>query len=357
MTKKFTALITLFAMLIAAALGGCNTPEMDVSPSTSSLPQASPSGTTPITEPLAEDLPNDPGTTDPTGDVANINSLVSHMQFSTILTKDLSIESQYEAAVSLTVTEYIDESISLELVFGSDKGNHPNNLLQLQHEELGLPYYCAKAHIYFPEINGYAPYDVAVDIDMGYMILKASTNIMSCYVVASVDPTIDPLQIAEHFSIFFEIYDHTHIDTGIRTKLYFDLFGTWITDTGEIMGTMPFYITGKLPESYEDGSTMEIELNFIWPDSFGYRNEGAMTCTVTVNVFEEHHGHPNFHGTGTLYDVETNEQVPFAYNIFPMDSTVIIYVNGQYLIGISREMSQMDSMLNYYKAFIFTELE
>ena len=301
-----------------------------------------------------------PGTTQPQPDAENVKTLVSHMYCSRIMVKDLSVASQFESELDLTVTEFADSSVSLELelILADDfwfDFAHSGNSFMVQHEELGLPYYCAKAYIYQPGLEGYMPYDFAVDVEKGYMIFKESSNIMSYYVVASSNPEVDPLQIAEYFSAFFQIYDYTGIDTGKITDLYYDLYGTWISENGEILGKMPFYIAGKLPEAYEDGDTVEMELNFIWPDGSGYRNEGAMTCTGTVNIFVDHHGHPNFHGTGTLYDLDTNEQIGFVYNIFPMDSTVIICVNGQYLIGNLRETSQVTSQLNYYKEFIFTD--
>lgn len=349
MTKKMIALTILIAMLIVTVITGCRASSPDSPLSLSNPQQASVSTTASIA-------------TQPAQDVAAVSALASNMHFSVVIAEDLHIESQYEAEVALTVTEYTDGSFSMDLAFTLAENEKvdlsaTDNTITVQHEELGLPYYCAKASIYQPELDGYVPCDFAVDIDMGYLIFKESTSRMSYYIVASTDPTVDPLQIAEHFSMFFQIYDHTHSDTSVRTNLYFDLYGTWISEDGEILGTMPFYINGKLPEEYADGSTVDLELNFIWPKSFAYRNEGTLTCTGSVNIFEDHHGHPNFHGTGTLFDSETNRQIPFAFNIFPMDSTVIIYMNGQYLIGIPREMSQMDAMLNYYKAFIFTDLE
>ena len=340
---KFSITAAICMVLVCALIAGC----VAAGPTST---QSDPPATTTTTPPT---------TTQSKQDVTAVKTLASNMYCTTILAEDQSEAGQFEAALDLTVTEHTDSSVSLECALAladdvwydfTDSGNS----FTVQHEELGLPYYCAKAHIYQPVSDGYAPYDFAVDVEKGYLIFKLSANVTTSYVVASSDPKVDPMEIVEHFAQFFKIYDGTFMDTGIKTDFYFDLYGAWISENGEILGEMPFYVTGKLPEVYEDGDTVEMELNFIWPETFGYRNEGTMTYTGTVNIFENHHGHPNFHGTGTLYDLDTNEPISFAYNIFPLDMTVIIYVNGQYLINYLRTPSQIESRLSYYKEFIFT---
>ena len=343
---KISITAAICMVVICAMVAGC----VAAGPTSA---QSDPTTTTPTTT----TPPNTtvPGTTAPQLDVQDVKTLVSNMYCSSILVEDLSVAGQVERELNLTITEYTDGSISWEMTLPLTDDcwydfAHSGNFFTVEHEELGLPYYCAKAHIYQPVLDAYLPYDFAVDLDMGYMIFKLSSNVFDSYVVASSDPGVDPLQIAEHFSEFFQIYDHTD-----EMNFYFDMHGAWISENGGILGEMPFYVAGKLPDVYEDGDTVEMELNFIWPESSGYRNEGAMTYTATVNIFAEHHGYPNFHGTGTLYDSDTNEPVSFVYNIFPEDLTVIIYVNGQYLINYSRGTTQIEARLNYFKEFIFTD--
>lgn len=302
--------------------------------------------------------------------VPSVHTMVSTMYCTVITPDENQIERQFEAELDVVVIEHpkgnhsFDMRLDIVDEFWYDF-THSENKFLLQHEELDLPYYCAKASIYSPGLDGYGGYDFAVDFEKRYMIYKESTNITPYYVVASADPDVDPMQIAEHFSRFFQIYDYSRFDGAAVTDFYFDLYGTWLKEDGERfgktnfenLGEMNFYITGTLPEAYNSGDEVEMELNFIWPEGSGYRNEGTMTYTGRVDVFEKQRNSPNFHGTGTLYDTETNEQIIFSYNIFPYDSTVIIYMNGQYLVGNLRYTSQVNSRLNYYLDFIFTTSE
>ena len=347
---KFSITAAICMVLICAIVAGCA-----VAGPTSG--HSDPPATTPTT--TNPPVTTVPPTTEPQPDVRDVKTLASDMHYSMILTKDLSLAGQYVGEADLTVTEFDDNSVSLEgtLSLSDDfwyDFTHPGNIFDVQHEELGLPYYCAKALIYQPGLDGYLYYDFAVDIEKGYLIYKESANITQYYVVASCDPNVDPLQIVEHFSMFLHIYDHTSADTGIVTDFYYDNSGVWISENDEILGEMPLYITGTLPAEYEDGDNVEMELNFIWPESTGYRNEGLMTYTGGVDIFEKVHEYINFHGTGTLYDTKTNEQIPFSYNIFPLYETVIIHVNGNYLFCVPWDTSNAVSKLNYYKEFIFT---
>lgn len=292
-------------------------------------------------------------------DVSTLKTLASKMYCTTIMAKDKSVAGQLETEVDATVTndEEGNTSLALKLTLTDDLWydfTNSGNSFKVQHEELGLPYYCAKAYIYQSASGGYAPYDFAVDFEKGYLIFKESTNITTFYVVASSDPEVDPMEITEHFATFFRIYDYNALNEEPVTDFYFDLYGTWLSEDCEVLGEMDFYVTGTLPEKYKDGDEVEMELNFIWPESSGYRNEGKITYTGRVDVFEDHHNHPNFHGMGTLYNSQTGEQISFVYNIFPYDFTVIMYLNGQYLIGNLRQTTQARSQLNYYKEFIFT---
>lgn len=288
-----------------------------------------------------------------------VQELKTTMYCTEIRVEDSSIEAQFEAEVELTVVENGEDGDTFDLEMTMDREtsldfDYPDNHFIIQHEELGLPYYCVSAAIYHPVTDGYMSCDFAVDLEKEYMIFKISADETLSYIVASSAPDVNPQKIAEHFDLFFDISDYRTMDGENIKDIYFDLYGTWLTEDCQKLEDMPFYLTGTLPTEYESGDTVEMELNFIWPVSSGFRNEGMMTYAGTVDVQEKHHGNPNFHGNGTLYDTNTNESVIFYYNIFPYDASVVIYMNGQYLMCNLRYTSQTDSQLNYYKEFIYT---
>lgn len=283
------------------------------------------------------------------------------MYCTTIKAKDLSITNQYETKLDAAVVEDPDgnHSFDLNLSLTDDVWwdfTHAGNTFTMQHEELDLPYYCAKGDIYQPGLDGYIPCDFAVDFEKEYFIYKESTDPAFYYVVASSDPDVDPMEILEHFSMYLRLYDHGTNADAKTTDFYYDISGTWFSEDGAVLGDTNLYVTGTLPAEYEDGDEVELELNFIWPKNSGYRNEGSMTYTAQVDILAEHHNFPNFHGEGTLYNSETNEQISFVYNIFPYELTVIIYMDGQYLICrlVDTTHEELQNSLNYYKDFIFT---
>ena len=45
-------------------------------------------------------------------------------------------------------------------------------------------------------------------------------------------------------------------------------------EEGQLQDEFSFSLQGILPLEFEHQSSVDLELNFIWPESSGYRNEG-----------------------------------------------------------------------------------
>lgn len=156
--------------------------------------------------------------TQPTQDSPIEHKLDSTMYFTQIAPADGEIITSFEADVKLVITENPDGSCSFDCTMPLSDDSfydfaHPDNTFEVQHTDQNLPYYCAKARIYMPATNGFTFYDFAVDTEKGYLIFKLSLagNLEHYYVVASSDPNAEPLEIAEYFSAFFQLYDYSSL--------------------------------------------------------------------------------------------------------------------------------------------------
>ena len=159
----------------------------------------------------------DTDSTQPSPTVPSEYNMNSTMYFTAFDSTDGHIITSYETEVSWSIAENPDDTCSLDLTISLSDGSlydfaEPDNHFEVQHLERDLPYYCAKAWIYMPAIDGFTFYNFAVDPKNEYLIFEPSDiPTVPYYVVASSDPTADPAEIADYFSGFFEAYDRSYL--------------------------------------------------------------------------------------------------------------------------------------------------
>lgn len=162
-------------------------------------------------------------------------------------------------------------------------------------------------------------------------------------------------------ALYYLLITATVISTSGCHKQAFDgnidwnLHGVWVTADGVVQNErdgMDFSLSGTLPTEYELNSTVEMELNFVWPDAFGYQNEGMQTYTGGAGVADKHDNQSIYHGAGWLYDPEIHNTVSLGYTICPDEGFVVVHVGDSYLVASTDPNADPAKIFAFYKAYV-----
>lgn len=132
----------------------------------------------------------------------------------------------------------------------------------------------------------------------------------------------------------------------------FTFYGVWILD-GETQSEMTFSLQGMLPAKFEHQSTVEMDLNFIWPESSGYLNEGMQTYTGGAE-YAMHNDQPIYHGGGIVYGDSQNSSHIMSYTIFPAEEYIVLKIDGRYLVAATDPDADPAAILDLYKQYVRT---
>ena len=125
-----------------------------------------------------------------------------------------------------------------------------------------------------------------------------------------------------------------------------------MTENGQTGDSINFSLNGTLPVDYELHKNAEMELNFIWPEALGYRNEGRRSCIGLVDVADRHNGQVLYLGVDWIYDPQINELHSFTFMICPKDGFVVIHIENKFLIASTDPNSEPSEILAFYKEYV-----
>lgn len=299
------------------------------------------------TEPPTE--PTDPPT-EPAPAVTGARQMRATVYWTSIRVYDGALMAPFATELDVSITRDADgqESISCDLGFGDSSSydfHHLKNTFTLQHADPALPYDHIIGKIYQPFLDGFAPADLMIDFEKGYVLFQTRSIPAMGYHVASTDPSADPYDILEHF---IRHQDPAKYPMPQRTDAHFcyDLSGSWMDEEGNLLEQMDFGLFGNLSPESGFNDDVDRDLLFLWPESFGYKNANPVSDGITLTVQEEG---SNYHGVGLLRHIQSGELVTYWFNIFPAEEVVILQLEGKYLVSSTRKDQDAAAILSQFQ--------
>lgn len=151
--------------------------------------------------------------------------------------------------------------------------------------------------------------------------MKSVTKILCCLLIAaavfSLGGCKDP-----------QAQDTTATTTApLETDVKIDwlLHGTWVTGSGEVQKKegIDLSVSGKVPLEYEPQGVVELEMDFVWPETSGFRNEGKMNYSGSGDIADAHNGQAIYHGGGWLYEPATNKSTSLSFTLCPDEGFMV----------------------------------
>lgn len=135
-----------------------------------------------------------------------------------------------------------------------------------------------------------------------------------------------------------------------------NLHGVWVTADGVVQNEqegLDFFLRGTLPTEYDLYSTVEMKLNFIWPDSFTYPNEGAQVYTGGASTANKHENQSIYHGGKYVYAPETQKFIFLNYTICPEEGFIVFRVDNKYLVASTDPNTDPTEIFAFYKEYVY----
>ena len=135
-----------------------------------------------------------------------------------------------------------------------------------------------------------------------------------------------------------------------------DLHGAWVTVDGVVQNEqegVDFFLSGTLPTEYDSYSTVEMKLNFIWPDGFTYPNEGTQVYTGGASFANKHENQSIYHGGKYVYSPADNKSIFLSYTICPEEGFIVIHVDSKYLVASTDPNVAPAEIFAFYKEYVY----
>lgn len=142
---------------------------------------------------------------------------------------------------------------------------------------------------------------------------------------------------------------------GPEKAIDWDLYGVWVAADGDVQNEqvgVDFSLKGILPSEYELYSTVEMKLNFIWPDSFTYPNEGTQAYTGSAGIANKHENQPIYHGGKYVYSTEADKSHFLSYTICPEEGFIVIDMDNRYLVASTDPNADPAAIFAFYKEYV-----
>ena len=134
-----------------------------------------------------------------------------------------------------------------------------------------------------------------------------------------------------------------------------DLYGVWVAADGGVQNEqegVDLSLTGMLPSEYELYSTVEMKLNFIWPDSFTYLNEGTQAYTGGAGIANKHENQAIYHGGKYVSSTAADKSGFLSYTICPEEGFIVIHLDNRYLVASTDPNADPAEIFAFYKEYV-----
>ena len=354
------ALIAAFLISLTGCIPAPDPTQPDTAPTGPSAPATTPSS---IPDPTGDPIDQTTNPTEPMPEIAEIRQLASSIYVTNIYASDGRLGSPTAGDLELTLTRYADgqEAVSMDMTYIEDlfyrepNFQDPRNSFSMQRIDPELSIYYVDATVHLSEDNGSHYFDFFIDLDKEWLLIRPNMVPAFSYTVASADPADNPYDILAYFLPYLEAHfppweglDEPMYPIPERAEQHFcyELTGTWLDADGQVAERMDFRLVGNLTDKVYMNDDLERNLLFLWPEGFGYENAEPVSESITLTVQE---AGPNYHGVGLLRDTKTDELVTYWFNIFPEDETVVIGMDGRWLVSSTRSDADAAAILSQYQ--------
>ena len=131
----------------------------------------------------------------------------------------------------------------------------------------------------------------------------------------------------------------------------FTFYGVWMEE-GQVQDELSFSLQGILPLEFEHQSSVDVELNFIWPESSGYRNEGMQIYTGGGAEYSADNGQPIYHGGGIIYNPSQAKSHIMVYTLFLAEEYMVISVDSRYLLASTDPDADPAAIFEQYQQYV-----
>ena len=134
-----------------------------------------------------------------------------------------------------------------------------------------------------------------------------------------------------------------------------NLHGIWMTADGIVQDGktgVDFSVSGTLLTEFEPYSTVELALNFTWPDCSIMQDDNKSTYTGHAQLADKHDNQRLYHIAAWLYDPAKNDSTSISFTICPEEGFVVVNKGQYYLVASTNPEADPAEIFAFYKEYV-----
>ena len=138
-----------------------------------------------------------------------------------------------------------------------------------------------------------------------------------------------------------------------------NLHGIWVNPDGTVQTGqegVDFSVSGTLLTEFEPYSTVELALNFTWPDCSIMQDDNKSTYTGHAQFADKHDNQRLYHIAAWLYDPAKNDSTSISFTICPEDGFVVVKLGQDYLVASTDPEADPAEILTFYKEYVHVSI-
>ena len=204
----------------------------------------------------------------------------------------------------------------------------------------------------FTQADGWGQFTLGFSPDMDRWFIRNDT--CKVYYVASVSGKYSSQELVEYFRILIPANWTTDTDTPTST-LNYSLHGIWVNPDGTVQTGqegVDFSVSSTLLTEFEPYSTVELALNFTWPDCSIMQDDSKSTYTGHAQFADKHDNQRLYHIAAWLYDPAKNDSTSISFTICPEEGFVVVKLGQDYLVASTDPEADPAEIFAFYKEYV-----
>lgn len=134
-----------------------------------------------------------------------------------------------------------------------------------------------------------------------------------------------------------------------------NLHGVWVAADGTVQTQtekVDISLSGTLPKKFEPYSTVEVELDFFWPNSSLIQDDSKSTYTAHAQFADQHNNQHLYHIGACLSNHATHKTTDISLTICPEEGFVVVHKGQYYLVASTDPNADFAEIFAFYKAYV-----